>query len=1033
MIFVTEKEENVYYELIQNNIYNKWTYNGSSFEIDLIYVLDETEYSDIEKLIGQDNKVIYARPVEGQDDFYMIAGDNNILGDSDDVYLMFNNAYNAGDFVFTKYKDEKYYHAASENVYYLLNIDNYSVTYFSAGVDQDPTTTSDNKEVIIGANGRYYVSRNDGTYYAANNGVLTGTNSDLIVAAREAQLIGNSDDYILKLIDGTYYIIYGDNSYESVTFETSGLYHAPVLSGNRIVGSTSGELTAEAIEANILLSVQNGLYYINNNDGTFTLRGEDALFNTSDDTTLLFSYVDGVLTASPVHKVVKKAVEENTYYYESLGHNVYNRWSITLVESIYNYDSTLIAAIDKNNPGSVNDYADVHLYNESKYIRILEDGTYRGYGVDGLLGTNDDSIYIIIDGEEIEVMSVPGFDGMYHDNEDNVYTKYVYDTETDTYAVSYVCLGENQRLDASDKTNVKEVVIDGNVMHFIINNSTSYYAAINKLLGIGEDILCHVGSNGEINYNSTDSDDILNVTTDTIGNYYKIIGQNLYQDITTVGSVVSLSNLRSAGVDEKVGTSDDLEIGKNGVRGFVHLGDDTTTYYIQYNYENYFEAGSDGLLGTADDTMFKIIDDVKVSVNPGADDTYYTVDDYIVNDLGMGVFANIDKLVGGSDDITAYIGTDQMPYTRYEYNDNLYYVYEVTTGTNTALTKSMTSNKLLKVIYSTDLELNVNADTVLHSIAINGKTYYYLDNGNGTYNSFGPGHTVDTRYEYVIFVGSDNIIGTIDDYIMVGDLATFVGADLLFGTADDIKDTILGEDLYPYKKHAVDTNVYYPYDINTGVLKAEMISAGYDTIIGNDDDVKEVFEAENGKLYYLFDAGERSYATSPTNILGNNNVKVYAGADGKIGTTDDYYNLNPYSGREGYKATFVGYDAYVDAADLSATLGEDLKPYLDLGDNTYQKYTLAESGYYIAENEQVISGVLYLDKDGDESFDYYQGYRPGVYESGLLLNAIVTSVKINENYTEHYLLIDEARLDKRYFIKGFKSSPNVADKSAAST
>ena len=211
-------------------------------------------------------------------------------------------------------------------------------------------------------------------------------------------------------------------------------------------------------------------------------------------------------------------------------------------------------------------------------------------------------------------------------------------------------------------------------------------------------------------------------------------------------------------------------------------------------------------------------------------------------------------------------------------------------------------------------------DKALLALSIAGKTQYYLANDAKTYYTYSDGSIL----QYLVHVGLDDTgspatLGSIYNYAVVGQTALFAGADGLIGTADDITAFVGGTDERAYGYvDTVDHNIYVKFDLSTGnrIHKDDgsllIISAGSDRLIGTADDIDTVVLI-NGHYYYSI--GD-AYFTSPTHMLGYSDMQMYAGADGEIGTIDDYYNVTRYLvNGAGYRATFVGPDGYYGGND----------------------------------------------------------------------------------------------------------------------
>ena len=134
--------------------------------------------------------------------------------------------------------------------------------------------------------------------------------------------------------------------------------------------------------------------------------------------------------------------------------------------------------------------------------------------------------------------------------------------------------------------------------------------------------------------------------------YFTYLSQNIYQLVVvathTTNSAVykdtkisgiyiqQLDRLQSAGNNEIIGDNDDIYEGYyKGVADANILGIEkvASTYYISLSHNNYFRA-SEGMLGKNDDILFNATnlanDTTYIYIYKGADNTYYTYDDYVI-------------------------------------------------------------------------------------------------------------------------------------------------------------------------------------------------------------------------------------------------------------------------------------------------------------------------------------------------------------------------------------------------------------------
>lgn len=985
LIEVEAKENGSFYQLLSGNFYNRWTYSAGEFASTLICIKDEQELNAT-YLRGDSTYAIYL-----SNSIYQVPGDDKILGTEDDAYIIDDRpSESIGGLVFVRREEDgAFYHYHNYNIYYKLDLQSYSYTYVCAGPDGDPTTTEDNNlNVVIGNNGKFYINNHDGTYYAVTGNTLTGTDSDTLVATAGATQIGNDSDYTLAKYGDDFYRDYGDNTYQQISFAASGQYWNSTLSGDRFVGNEYGQVDP-TLTPRIVVSIDNGLVYIDHHNGTFTMLGEDGKFNTADDTLHLLMENQKADANDPQvvagSYVVEGSPTPKTFYYEALGHNVFRKYQILGSYGSYTYeDLGFIAAYRDNKPGDVKDVEAFYSETLKAYYRIDTTSARRGYGEDGMLyGSNRDadSTYIIYNGKDVDVTEIhlDGTIGLYHINGDNTYTKYIeLDSPVDgnTHTVEYiVCLGENQQLDSTDDINVVEVEIAGTATRFLHVAGSEVYTAAGEdgLLGYGEDdVLCHLGRNNQIDYTNTGSDDIINVVPGaTTTSYYQHVSGNIYRRIEN-GVLASYVAAGYSNGSYVVGSANDLVAGEGDI---VTI----TSTYVEFKYHNYLLATADGIISLEESQMVHTTDitdtTTYVEVHKGMDNLYYTADDYMVVD-GVATFAQEDHLLGSTDDLTDVVaGADEMPYA-YDTVKDIYYVFEFN---GTKFIEKMVDGQRVAV-YSSNI-VGDREDVTLTALQQNGATHYYLPNDSNSYYTY----TTGSIKQFLLYLGLDDAgakatLGSIYNYATAGKDTLFVGADGELGTADDIT-AILGQEdkrAYAYADAAVDKNIYFQFDLATGnyKLNAEneklMITAGPDRTIGTSDDVDTVIKVNNHYYYTLFG----NYYTSPANILGYNDIQMFVGADGEIGTSDDYYNVTRYLPNSvGYKATFVGPDKYYGGGDdLNAILGADLYAYYALVDdifhkynNIYQRYAMSASAYTNLYADYICGGANCRPGDADDT------------------------------------------------------------------
>ena len=983
LIEVEERTENVFYENLSGNFYNRWEYNNTQFTSRLICILEDEE-KEATYLRGNNTYAVYV-----DNHVYRVPGDDLILGTEDDSYIVHDRpSENVGGLVFIlRTEDGNYYHYHNFNIYFKLDLSKNEYSYVCAGPDGDPTTTHDNNtNIVIGNDGAFYIDNQNGTYYAISGNTLTGTDQDRLVCSANGTQIGNPSDYTLTKYGTDYYRDYLDNTYQQVILTKNGNQWTSSLVGDRFVGTNSGTVDP-TLTPQIVVTNDNGFVYIDHHNGTFTQLGADGKFNTSDDTLHLLMDNQKADVNDPMVVAGTYTPEGSgpkTFYYEDLGHNVFRKYEITGSYGSYVYtDLGFIAARNDGKPGNVNDVE--AFYNEAlqAYYYIDSNSARRGYGLDGLLygsNRNQDSTYIMYNGKDVDVTSytLDGTAGLYHINGDNTYTKYrLLDSLVDgnTHEVeSIICLGTNQTLDISDSTDVVEVIVNGVATRFLYKNGEETYiaAGADGLLGYGDDdVLCHLGANNRIDYTNAGSDDILDVVAGvTTASYYKLVAGNIYQRIEN-GVLASFVAAGKTNGVYHIGSVDDLVAKEADVLR-------VTTEYVEFMYNNFLLATENGIISLYESQMVhtSTIADASsyVIVQRGRDNTYHTADDYMVIE-GVATFAQEDGLLGSSDDLMNVVaGLDEMPYA-YDAVKQIYYTF-VLSGNR--FEEKLDAEGHREAVYA-PTHVGSATDKALLALSIAGKTQYYLANDAKTYYTYSDGSIL----QYLVHVGLDDTgspatLGSIYNYAVVGQTALFAGADGLIGTADDITAFVGGTDERAYGYvDTVDHNIYVKFDLSTGnrIHKDDgsllIISAGSDRLIGTADDIDTVVLI-NGHYYYSI--GD-AYFTSPTHMLGYSDMQMYAGADGEIGTIDDYYNVTRYLvNGAGYRATFVGPDGYYGGNDdLIAVLGTDSYAYYALTDsvfekynNIYQRYAMTSTGYTDKIGDLICGGVNCRPGDADD-------------------------------------------------------------------
>ena len=165
---VEERTENVFYENLSGNFYNRWEYNNTQFTSRLICILEDEE-KEATYLRGNNTYAVYV-----DNHVYRVPGDDLILGTEDDSYIVHDRpSENVGGLVFIlRTEDGNYYHYHNFNIYFKLDLSKNEYSYVCAGPDGDPTTTHDNNtNIVIGNDGAFYIDNQNGTYYAIS-GIL---------------------------------------------------------------------------------------------------------------------------------------------------------------------------------------------------------------------------------------------------------------------------------------------------------------------------------------------------------------------------------------------------------------------------------------------------------------------------------------------------------------------------------------------------------------------------------------------------------------------------------------------------------------------------------------------------------------------------------------------------------------------------------------------------------------------------------------------------------------------------------------------
>ncbi|MDE5856430.1 MAG: leucine-rich repeat domain-containing protein, partial [Anaeroplasmataceae bacterium] len=967
-IFENLEYRNENNELIYGNVYREWIYTNGTYSY--------TDYSagpskNIEN--EEDNKVaiylsssdMYVLSVEGYSGLYLEAP-NGYLGTEDDIYYL---ATREISFIYDT-ASEVWYHDNVDNTWTILTIytddKDYTVKTVCLGPDRDLSIDADGNItdfddqgykkddsghdiiLIVGGDGLHYLyDKKDGIYYSAKAGLLSNATSASvssisIVGSATSDIINcsNPNNYFnLVRFNGAYFVDYGDNSYRTINYTGSGEYREPNLGPDRFIGGPNGELTQDAIDNKVLATVApNGLVYIDNGDGTYTLSNGSGKFNFNGSKGVTHIYYPKN-EINTTNVVVNHGTKANIVF-ESLSHNVYNEWTISGTSGSYSYTSRWICAGKDLSLETADDIVEI-VFEDGVYrwYEVLTGGTraYHGYGLDGLLGTKDDSSFIEINGNTIEVVKINN--EIYHVNADNTYSKYTaIDESSATYNETLICLGADKKFGTSD--DVPAVYGEDGLRYIDLGDDSFQNAGADGLLGTADDVLCHVGADNKIG----SSDDIIDVIKAEDNEFYKFQADNVYSWIVLGVE----SQYVSAGKDTTIGTSDDIKAGSLS-GNVVSVVFENNEYYIEMKYNNYFKCGADGLLGTADDVLFyatSLTDTATYKeVMAGPDGKYYTADDYIMVDAKQARFAGVDFLVNLTSDLLAYVGGDKLPYS-YHSALNYYESYELVSNAY-----QLDGNKWY---VPQDKQIGTADAVLLEEVVYSDHSHYYIPLTADSYQTYiyNAGDKLGTANNVIVYKGYDDTLGTFDDYYYKNGQCYFAGADGLIDGND--LAAVCGADKLAYKLTAKDFNTYYRYDYshnyNTTIdyfeasgINDKLISAGNDEIIGNEDDIDTVFESLSNGEYYYAASGTGVYITSPTHHLGVklHNKVVYVGKDSSLGTADDYY----ISSLETFGGTFAGVDkVFGTADDLTATIGVNQLPYKNLGDNTYYLYDLTAYG-----------------------------------------------------------------------------------------
>lgn len=350
------------------------------------------------------------------------------------------------------------------------------------------------------------------------------------------------------------------------------------------------------------------------------------------------------------------------------------------------------------------------------------------------------------------------------------------------------------------------------------------------------------------------------------------------------------------GADKTPATSDDYY-------DSVDVNNDGTTDKVS--------AGADGLIATEDD--WYVVGGT--TIYAGEDKVAGTADDWYSEDTDHDGVQH-----DGSDNEKVYVGRDRLPHTKDDYYQ------EDVNG----------DGQLENILAGEDARFNTSDD------------YYEDIVGERTVKVY-PGSTGDSNDPYEFGLRDDHYDWSINQVAVV----VRVGDDKQAGTSDDefdwnIKDdgpsdagvtvqviVIAGPDGVP----GTDDD-YYMFDAdNDGV--DEKVIVGEDGIAGTDDDYydKDVDGATGDERVYagndgIFDTSDDHYFDE----VDGKTVDVIAGADGHIGTKDDYYDWHCSFDSDGVtRPVFVGDDEQAGTSD-------DYYLYDVNGDNVNEEIKAGENG-----------------------------------------------------------------------------------------
>ena len=489
---------------------------------------------------------------------------------------------------------------------------------------------------------------------------------------------------------------------------------------------------------------------------------------------------------------------------------------------------------------------------------------------------------------------------------------------------------------------------------------------------------------------------------------YEYDSKNLYYSYEIVNNKFEkTTDLYYYGIDKKIGTLDDVLVTKV-------VKDAETILYVLNADGTYMH------LGTA--LAFDSLGNINVHV--GHDGILATNDDWYNDQTVSGrvKFAGKDGLVATEDDITAFLGADELAYEPLTDNvtgelDNTYKKYNLSTG--------VLENTIISA--GTDSTIGT-ADDILNVIVSleNNKKYYQKDNNYYT-SALDQLGAEGASNNILVYVGADEILGTIDDYYNVttylelvvngetlyGYMASFAGNDKYISTPDDLR-AVLGSDLNPFKYltgssltksiytqqdnlNLVYDNTYKLYDLssydninNTYELSTKLYVgdainnvSGSNMIRPNASSTKVVVESSSNHEKYIENG-------SITNVLDTNSTPSYLtrGKDGLLGTADD-------------KIIFVGQDTILGTHDdyYVITINEfNYKAYPSSTRTTGDKIFFTKDDTYViptprieTEENKLPSEILSIDDyafSGCESLEEFTLYSKDDFSSNETLQNI---------------------------------------------